>query len=303
MINISERQYRDMDKTHIYSSMLKTIYSESARHLNKREENESFDFGSIAHMFILEKDRFKKEYIRLPELPKFSPISDKTKKDYGPGGKGKDYTRTNEWKEQRNNFVKQEGFEIDPETNEITHSSKKICTESDMETLLSMKESATKDFPSLFKKYLTGGKAEYNIILNHFRMKLANGKELVIPAKCRLDYVVEFEEHVVVVDVKTCKSANPKSFKYDIIKYGYDIQEAWYTDLAEDHFNKPVYFLFFAMEKQYPYNCAFYDTRNEGKSGYTYGREKIESVIEEAVEVLKGASRRGYVKQDTIVSI
>ncbi|MCP3683987.1 MAG: hypothetical protein GY861_15000 [bacterium] len=301
IISLSEKQYRDMDKTHIFATMLKTLHSESARHLGKKKEGSSLSFGTIAHCFFLEPKRFEHDYIVIPDLPDFKPVSDKTKKDYAPGGKGKNYQLTKEWKEQRVNHLAKDGFF--EEDGKLLHKTREVVTQSDMEALNSMKANAEKDFPILFSKYLTGGKAEYSIVNDNMKYVKGDGKVLHVPAKCRLDYVIEFEDYVCVVDVKTCQSAHPRAFKYDMLKYGYDVQEAWYTDMAQQHFNKPAYFIFFAVENQFPYNAAFYDTRSEQKSGYAWGKEKIDSVIEEAFDVIQGMPKKGYVKPDTIVSI
>jgi len=301
IISLSEKQYRDMDKTHIFSTLIKTLHTKSARHLDKREESAAFSFGTMAHMYFLEPERFEHEYVIIPALPDFKPVSDKTKKDYGPGGKGKDYTRTNEWKEQRVNYLAKDGFF--EEDGKLLHKTKNVCTQSEHDDLKAMKKSAEKDFPILFTKYFTGGRAEYNIVNNNMKYVKGDSKVLHIPAKCRLDYVIEFEDYVCVIDVKTCQSAHPKAFKYDMLKYGYDIQEAWYTYVAQDHYNKPVQFLFFAIESQFPFNSAFYNTNSDQKSGYAWGKEKIDGVIEEAYDVIQGMPKRGYVKPDTIVSI
>jgi len=302
IISLSEKQYRDMDRTHIFSSMLKTLYSESARHLGKNKESSGFDFGNISEVFFLEPNRFKDEFMEMPDIPALPPISDKTKKDYGPGGKGKDYTRTIEWKEQRANFLMSKGIsEIDGKF--IALDKSEVVSKSDWEALKTIKKNADRDFPILISKYLTGGTPQFNIVNNNFRYIKNDGVDMYIPAKCRLDYVIEFEDRVVVVDAKSTKCAHPKAFKYDMLKYGYDIQEAWYTDMAQQHFNKPVEFIFFVYENQFPYNVCFYDTRSDQKSGYAWGKEKIDSVIEEAYDVIQGMPKRGYVKPDTIVSI
>ena len=291
-----------MDKTHVYSSMLKTLHSESARHLLKERDGEGFEFGKLSHVFFLEPKRFKDEYMEMPDIPEFSPISAKTKKDYGSGGKGKDYTRTIEWKEQRKLYLESVGVR-EENGKFVGINGKHVVSKSDMESLKAIKKNAEKDFPILFDKYLAGGKAEYSIVNNNFRYVKKDGVDMYIPAKCRLDYVIEFEDHVVVVDAKSTKCAHPKAFKYDILKYGYDIQEAWYTDMAEAHFGKPVKFLFFVYENQFPYNVCFYDTKTADKTGYEWGKEKVDSVIEQAYDVIQGMPKKGYVKQDTIVSI
>jgi len=278
IINMSEKNYRAMDRTHIYSSLLKTIYSQSAKHLDKeREENDAFTFGTLAHMYILEPEKFKETTILQPE---FNPISKEMKEKYKDGDAN--YNRTKECREQKEAF-------------EASVGDKTVVSPSDMEKLEKMLTSIKNGNYDLYEEFLTGGKAEYTIV-NDFHEH--NGKKF--PVKVRIDYFI-FRDTITIVDVKTTQNASEQSFRYDIRKYGYDIQAAFYMDVVKQKFpGHSVRFLWVAIEKLPPYAFGWYECSQET---YKYGYDKYSSVMEEALNVLNGGVKKGYKAAYDIVAI
>tara|TARA_R100001594_G_scaffold114699_1_gene149500 strand:+ start:389 stop:1156 length:768 start_codon:yes stop_codon:yes gene_type:complete len=82
--------------------------------------------------------------------------------------------------------------------------------------------------------------------------------------KVRPDYYVEDK---YVVDLKSCQDASPRAFKYDILRYGWHIQAAFYMDVCEVN-----EFYFIASEKNHPHACQAYklsdDLINQGRQAY-----------------------------------
>ncbi|MDL9938711.1 PD-(D/E)XK nuclease-like domain-containing protein [Gordonia sp. ABSL1-1] len=70
--------------------------------------------------------------------------------------------------------------------------------------------------------------------------------------RCRPDWMTAGP---LVVDVKTTKSAAPREFSKSVVDYGYHCQEAFYRDGLAAH-GIDAQFLFFAIEKGYPYLCS-----------------------------------------------
>ena len=71
--------------------------------------------------------------------------------------------------------------------------------------------------------------------------------------KCRPDAMYETDEIGIIVDLKSCESAETESFMRDVVKYGYDMQAAMYRKGVEINTGKKWGFVFIAIEKKPPY--------------------------------------------------
>lgn len=60
----------------------------------------------------------------------------------------------------------------------------------------------------------------------------------------------------MLVDYKTCLSSESRQFGSAAAKFGYDMQAAWYLDLARDNDLTPRGFVFIAQEKEPPFEVA-----------------------------------------------
>ena len=72
--------------------------------------------------------------------------------------------------------------------------------------------------------------------------------------RCRPDWTTG-SDWVLQVDVKTTKSAAPRDFEKSCADYGYHQQQPFYVDGLAAH-GIDSEFLFFAIEKTYPYLCS-----------------------------------------------
>jgi hypothetical protein len=61
-----------------------------------------------------------------------------------------------------------------------------------------------------------------------------------------------------IFDLKTCQDARPESFKWDIKKYGYDLQAGWYLDGVQANTDNPAEFIFIAIETKAPFGIQFH---------------------------------------------
>ena len=276
---MSEKKYRSLDETYIYASMLKTLYSQSAKHLNIRKESDAMSFGTALHMFILEPDRFSNEYI---ERPEFTPVSDEMKEKY------KDnlthYSKTKEFKEQASAFEAVVGDRV-------------VISSSDMERLRNIKRSlkSTPKAKALYERFLVNGYSEVSIV----ETGMPYG-DTTAPSKARLDNFVVEGEVGYIVDIKSCQNAKKHSFKYDAKKWGYDIQGAFYHDLTSFKYRnmlKEIRFIFCAIESAPPYNVAWYEMSDEM---YMEGKSKIEKVIGEAISIINGGEIKGYSASEVV---
>ena len=78
-----------------------------------------------------------------------------------------------------------------------------------------------------------------------------------VEIKCRPDIYIESEG--LVVDLKTCTSASPRSFSRDVHQYGYAIQAAFYMRVLQNAGHEADNFFFFAIEKDAPYAACIHE--------------------------------------------
>lgn len=77
------------------------------------------------------------------------------------------------------------------------------------------------------------------------------GKSLQL--KARLDIISTQD---AIIDAKTCRTTNPRKFAWDVQRYGYDFQAAFYRRVLTLAGDKKKRFGFLAQEKEPPYlNC------------------------------------------------
>lgn len=96
-----------------------------------------------------------------------------------------------------------------------------------------------------------------------------------IACKVRPDCRKEIKDRIVIVDLKSCKSAAPEDFMRDVVKYSYDLQVAMYKNGVAKTFGVPIDkidFVFIAIEKKAPYLMGIYeaseDIYNRGDACY-----------------------------------
>lgn len=100
--------------------------------------------------------------------------------------------------------------------------------------------------------YLLGleGRAEYSI--------LATDPETGEPVRIRPDYWVTKGPRIIV-DLKTSEDARREAFARSAVKYRYDVQAAYYSDVYEWHEGAPLdAFVFVVVEDKPPHGVAVY---------------------------------------------
>lgn len=74
------------------------------------------------------------------------------------------------------------------------------------------------------------------------------------PLRARVDWLPDAGGEMTIVDLKTCRSADPNSISRAMVTYGYALQAAWYTTAIEAiHPLARVRFAFVFVEKQEPH--------------------------------------------------
>ena len=93
---------------------------------------------------------------------------------------------------------------------------------------------------------LTGGMAEVSGTADNF---------CGINARIRPDYLCDDR----IIDLKTCADARPDAFIRSVLNYGYDVQAAYYLDVAEAIDGKKRKFYWVAVEKDTPFAVSVYE--------------------------------------------
>lgn len=108
--------------------------------------------------------------------------------------------------------------------------------------------------------------------------------------KIRPDYRYESE---VIIDIKTTADARLQNFDRQILQYGYDLQAAFYLDVANMICGKKEYrtFIWVVIEAEPPHCVAFYEVSNEWLE---LGREKYKKALEIYFEARQKGVYRGY---------
>lgn len=84
-----------------------------------------------------------------------------------------------------------------------------------------------------------------------------------IPCKARLDRIVLTPDEVLVLDLKTTDSVSVEKFQTKMVELGYDFQAAWYSHAAKLIYDKPVRFIFVAVERQDPHTIDLFEVPDD----------------------------------------
>jgi hypothetical protein len=104
-------------------------------------------------------------------------------------------------------------------------------------------------------------------------------RETGLFCKTRPDYYVRSQR--MCVDVKTTLDAREESFRRDMVKYDYPLQDALYREGFASVGEPVEHFVFLAVEKVVPYDAIVHTLDGNGVSlGYTRSRSRIERMAE-----------------------
>jgi hypothetical protein len=122
---------------------------------------------------------------------------------------------------------------------------KTIITQDEYETIKGMRDSVH-THPAV-KRVLDNARTEVSLF--------ANGEDGVL-RKARIDALPEGGN--VIVDIKSCQSADPDMMAKSVASYRYDVQAAYYLDICKLLGLDKSEFLFVCVEKTPPYAVAVY---------------------------------------------
>ena len=130
----------------------------------------------------------------------------------------------------------------------INAEGKQVITQEQYDTICGMRDSI---LSNKYAKVLINGNIEQSFYFNDD----LTGEY----CKCRPDIWRKLkDDSIVLVDLKSTKSALTNDFIRDVVKYGYDLQDFHYTNGVSKVLNIPkdkISFIFIAVEKKPPYLC------------------------------------------------
>jgi len=99
--------------------------------------------------------------------------------------------------------------------------------------------------------------------------------ETGIPCKTMVDWLIESSATAFILDFKTTGDANPSAFKYRIEDGGLWLQDAHYSDGVSLKTGKPVEFYFIVCETKFPHVCSIQALEDDDRKAATDSRRKL----------------------------
>lgn len=220
-----------------------------------REASDAMVLGEATHAAVLEPERFKKQYAARPDNDPKEPWSSEHK-------------NSNAYKEGRALW-------------DAKHDKAVILSAPEFDACAAMRDAA---WAHPMAKRLLGGKGANEVVVLW-------DDPCEIRCKARLDRIVEYEGHTVIVDVKTCKDASAGAFSRACANYGYHLQGAWYQRglYVLEPRDRPFYII--AIENTPPHCVAVYRMEKEA---LVAGWDIMQRLCYEYVECEKTGLWPGY---------
>ena len=279
-IRISNKEYRQREG--ISSSELKKLMK-SPMHYKHYKENPQEDtpallFGRAAHKFVLETYDFYNEFEVAKDF-KYGSKADKEETqrficekaiEMGKGAEWDSFIATNPKKEDVVSFYR----------NLIAD--KDIITQEQFEQIEAMRNSA---YATPFVAKLLSGEKELSFF--------GTDEDTGLALKVRPDCITEWNGKNILIDYKTCTDCENTKFYRDSIKFGYDLQLAYYLDVLKQNTSKDYMVVIIAQEKSAPYvTNVFQLSENYLESG----RELYKEMLKVYKECLETDTWYGYMR-------
>lgn len=279
-IKISNAEYRAREG--ISSTELKKLMKSPAHYKhwkdNPTEDTTALLFGRAAHKYVLETYDFYNEFEIAREF-RYGSKADKEETqsficqkaiEVGKGVEWDSFILTNPKKEDVVAFYRS------------LVTDKDIITQEQFEQIDAMRTAAC---ATPFVSKLLSGEKE----LSYWGVDEETGLSI----KARPDCVTEWNGKNILVDYKTCSDAENTKFCRDSIKFGYDLQLAYYLDILKQNTGKEYIVVIIAQEKTAPYvTNVFQLSENYLESG----RELYKEMLKVYKECSETDNWYGYMK-------
>lgn len=244
------------DRSAISSSGLKVLLQQTPAHFREEwlhgisvdKEKEHFRFGALAHMALIEPDRFRSKFV-------LEPVFEGYTKD------GELSTRSKEAREKKKEWYD----ELDAESIVVT-------------------EKDYKDINGIIASVLAHDKASKVIKGASIEMS-GFFREPITQLKCRIRPDILHLEKKVLVDVKTARDGSARFFGNEIVKHLYNVSLAFYgMGIKAITGWEPEVYALLVLEKEPPYAVALYTVKRDdietAKAWTMHGLETLKRCIE-----------------------
>lgn len=120
-----------------------------------------------------------------------------------------------------------------------------------------------------------------------------------VELKCRPDIFIPDDDLKVIVDLKSTTSSDTKNFTNECLRYGYDVQSAWYKKGVQTEYPGEYAFVFIAVEKNPPYAV---NVMEMDKLMIEYGYIRFRELLDTYVECQKTGNWYGYNGNENIMN-
>lgn len=259
----SEEAYHAM-KDAISASTMKLLKISPAhfKEGEEVEETEAMIFGSAYHCYILEPERFTKEYYVFDDSMMYEKLitdgfkSPRSTKEY------------KEWQESEMRVIGE----------------RKVITKAQFQTIEKTKAKLMQHM--MTKSLLTNGDPEVGLF-----GQIVTMDDKPVNVKLKADYIKTKKR--IVVDLKTCADASISGFTRAAADRDYQIQAAFYLDMIQQFYEDetPWTFVFIAQEKKAPYAFNLFEA---GSKFIGQGRYEYELLISLYAHCLETGRWPGY---------
>lgn len=109
--------------------------------------------------------------------------------------------------------------------------------------------------------------------------------------KCRPDFLIVYDDHAIIIDLKTAVNAMAFPFGRAINQFGYDVSACWYKTGVEYTLEIPVRFFWVVQEKDPPFAVNVFEADQEIMDS---ARNKIRPLMTRFAECLKTQVWQAY---------
>jgi ATP-dependent exoDNAse (exonuclease V) beta subunit len=145
----------------------------------------------------------------------------------------------------------------------IEQAGKQIISQKDYDTIVAMREALAESYaaPLLYED----GHIESSLLWTHKAKPFGGEDTFNIPCRGRIDKLLVRNDGEVMLDYKTCLSANPYDIYRQISKFKYWLQEAHFGSGFEHTKKKKTRMIFLFQEKSPPYDVFVIELSNESR--------------------------------------
>lgn len=123
-----------------------------------------------------------------------------------------------------------------------------------------------------------------------------------LECKARLDRLWVQDDKVIVLDLKTTDSVDPKKFERKVHDLNYLFQAGWYTEAAMAAYGLPVEFWFVAVERQSPHSIGIFPVAEDMMAEALSQTQHARKVLSECKEMQRWRDPETFVFDLTLPS-